>query len=305
MLKTTDHDHIPEDFTLEGLNSVLSPDEVRALMGGDDPILQAMNDGEADPAPQQPAPNAQNPADPAQQTPPPDQQQAPQKPQLDPTVLQRANATLTEGETKIAELDTKLADLTERYDIGELSRDQFMAETRSLAKEQAALQLQMDQAQQAVQSFTQQAHQQWFDTLDSWKTSTGAEFLWSQEHFQNWNDTLITINKTAAYQQLPHEKRIELAYDLYNANVKAVTGKPLPALKAPAPGQQPKPQGQPRQDEREPLQTLGGFNTDSAAAITDGTFASIDRSMEQSPLMAEALFSRMTPEQQAAFLEQA
>lgn len=312
MLKTTDHDHIPEDFTLEGLNSVLSPDEVRALMGGDDPILQAMSDGEGDPAPQQQAPAAQNPADPVQQAQPqaqpqpnPAQQEAPKQPQLDHAALQRATATLNDGDAKIAALDTKLEELTERYDIGELSREQFMSESRTLAKEQAALQMQMEQAQQAVQTYTQQAHQAWFDTLDSWKASTGAEFLWSQEHFDNWNDTLITINKTPAYQQLPHDKRIELAYDLYNANVKAVTGKPLPALKAPAPGGQPKPQqGQPRQDEREPLQTLGGFNTDSAASITDGTFASIDRTMEQSPLMAEALFSRMTPEQQAAFLEQ-
>lgn len=304
MLQLTDHDHIPEEFTLEGLNAVLSPDEVRALMGGDDPILAAMSDGEPDPAPAQ----VQNPADPVQQQPQQPQQPAPvvqQQAQLDAAAAERARLSITQAETSIAKLDEDMVALTDRYDLGELTREQFIAEQNRLAKEQATLQLQMQQATQTIQTHVEQTHQQWFATLDSWKASTGADFLWSQEHFDNWNATLITINKTPAYQELPHDKRIELAYDLYNANVKAVTGKPLPQLKAPQPGTQTAPKGEPRTDERQPLQTLAGFNTDTTAVMTDGVFSSVDRTMEKDPLLAEAMFQRMTPEQQAAFLEQA
>jgi hypothetical protein len=285
-LNLTDTDHIPEDFTLESLSSSLTEGEIAALNDGEDPILTP----EVDPAEAEAAALAdQQQADAAARA--AQQQQAPAPQQMPDT---------TAAEAIIAKTTADIDALEDRFDAGELSLPEKKEAMRALIAQQAQAQAQLERASEIAQQNVQSARAQFYSALDQFKAK--APFLWSDEHLGGWDAALKTVTGSPAYVQLSMEQKINLAHDMYAANYKAMSGgKAIPAIaggKA-QDGSAPK---EKRTDERDPVQTLGDFNTDSNASIEDGTFAVIDRKMGEDPIAAEKMFNRLTPDQQQAYL---
>lgn len=284
-VQQTPADNVPEDFTLESLKaSSLTEAEVNALMGGDDPLTDSAPEPEAEAPPAAAVP-------PVVQAPPP-VVEAPKPVQIPDT---------TQAEATIAKVDADLEALTAKYDEGELTRAEFLEQQRVLAQKGAAAQVQIETAQQIANTHAEQRKATFATLLDQYKAQ-GNDLLWSPEHINGWDAALRAVTGNQAYVNLPLDRQIQLAHDMYAANHKAVTGQAIPGSKtaqaepdAQAPGR--------RTDPRpEPVQTLAGFNGDSNAAMDDGTFAAIDRRMMTDPLGAEKMLMRLPQDQQDAFL---
>lgn len=286
-LANTKLDDFPEDFTLEDLKRGLTPQEVEAIQADPEVAL-------ADPANPAPAAAEAAPAPAAQPAPAP-------QPEAPKIVVPDTTAALA----VIAKADADLAAATERYDAGEITRAELLEATKAIVAEQAKAQVVVEQAQQAVQQIQQTVEQQWFAAGDAFKAVPGNEVLWSPEHIKGWDQALRTVSGTPDYQNLPMNRQYELAKDFYAADYKARTGQALPISGSSAP---PAPAGTPgvpdkaRTDPRDPpVQTLGGINGDATSMVTDGTFAAIDRMMDENPIKAEAMIAALTPSQQEQF----
>ena len=292
-LQSNGSDHIPEVFTLESLSASLTEAEIANLTTGEDPII-----GEAapDPAAEAAALAAQQAATDAANL------QAQQQAQQQAPKIEIPDTT--DAEKVIADADTKLNDLQAKFDDGDLTHAELMAQQRAIIQEQARAQVVIERAQEAISQTVQQKRATFYSTLDAYKQG-GNEFLWSQEHLQGWDLALKAVTGNQAYAGLDVSRQIELARDLYAANYKAVNGKALPGAEGKAAAaQEDANEDGPRRDERpEPVQTLAGFNTDSTSAIQDGTFSAIDNLMSKSPLEAEKMLARLTEDQRTAFLE--
>lgn len=284
-LANTKLDDFPEDFTLEDLKRGLTPQEVEAIQA--DPEV-ALADPSATPAPAA-----------AEATPAPAAQPAQVQPEPPKIVV----PDTTEAAAKIEKADADLAAVAERYDAGELTKAEMIEAQKAIIAEQAKAQMVIEQAQQATQQIQQTVEQQWYATGNAFKAA-GNEILWSPEHIRGWDQALRTVSGTPDYQNLPMDRQYELARDFYAADYKARTGQALPVTaKTPAPAANPDaPPTAPRTDPRDPpVQTLGGINGDATSMVTDGTFAAIDRMMDEDPIKAEAMIAALTPNQREAF----
>lgn len=291
-IQTTTHDHIPEDFNLDDMKAHLSEAEIAAISEGDDPVLSVSEDGTMAYL-DAPAPAAEEPAAPTQPA-------APAQEAAQPVQYQPVPPT-TEAQAAIAQLDEALNTLAEKYDMGEIDRAEMMAEQKRIAQEQARAQLQIEQANQIAQQNHSARLKAWNDAQATFYTANDASFLLAEQNIGAWDSALKSVNGQYG-DTLSFDRQIELAYELLSSHVKASTGKPLPALKAGAANPAAK-KGEPRTDEREAPTTLAGFNSDTTATITDGTFAAIDRMMEKDPIAAEKMLMRLPADQQAAYLE--
>lgn len=287
----TPADHIPEDFTLESLAASLTQAEIDAVQAGEDPIIAP-----AGPTPEEVA--AQAAADQAAAQAAEAAAQAAAKPAV-------AIPDTTQAEAVIAQIDTQLEALKTQFDDGDLTYAEWMAQQNVLIKQQAQAQVQIERAQDAISQTVQQRRSQFQTSLEAYKAA-GNEHLWSGEHLQGWDGALRTVTGNAQYASLPFERQIELAHDLYAANVKAVTGKAIKGTAAAAAEAAKDPEPGRRTDPRpDPIQTLGGFNGDAAAAVDDGTFAAIDRLSESDPLEAERRVAALSPDRQQDYLRRA
>lgn len=296
-LNTTPADHIPEDFTVEGLlEAGLTEQEVKALSEGDDPITApeapAEGEGGDDDAAAAAAaigtPPAEGQPDPAQPAP----VQEPKYPEIPDT---------SEAEATVQRAQEQIEAIAEAYDNGDLTKAEFLAKTKALSDEQAKAQVQIENAQRMLQSAQEQAIQHWNNRLDAYKAA--APDLWNETHIQGWDQHLRMVTSSPAYVDMSRDQQIQLAHKLYAAAYEARTGQPLAggaAIPKPKAGQQ---KMEVRQDHRpEAPRTLSGFNSDTTAEVEDSTFAVIDRTITKDPLEAERMFQRMTPEQQERFL---
>ncbi|MDO8983023.1 hypothetical protein [Cypionkella sp.] len=274
-------DHIPEDFTLESLAASLTPQEIDALNAGEDPIIS-----EADPAADEIA--AQAVID-----------QAAVAAAAKPTPPPIPDTTAAEG--LIADIDTKIEALKTQFDDGDLTHSEWMSQQTVLIKQQAQAQVQIERAAVAISENVASRRQDFETTLAGYKTTN--EFLWGVDHLQGWDQALRTVTGNGQYAALPMQRQIELAHDLYAANVKAVSGKAIKGTEAAAAAEAVTPKPGPRTDARpEAIQTLGGFNGDGDAAIDDGGFAAIDRLSQTDPLEAERRVAAMSADKQQDYL---
>ena len=296
-LNPTAADNIPEEFTLESLNASLTEDEMAALMGGDDPIMANTAAADADAAAalaaEQAAATATAQAD------------AAAKAAVDAAAAQpKVNIPdTTAAEQTIAKIDDDLAALATKYDAGDLTQAEWLAQQKVLIQQQAQAQVQIEQAQQVISNQIDQRRQSFYSTLETYKAENAL--LWAPEHLQGWDAALKAVTGNQAYRDLPASRQIELAHGMYAANVKAITGNAIagPKTAAPKPAEE---EGGPRKDARpDPVQTLGGFNTDANASIEDGTFAAIDKMAAKDPLAAEQMLARLPADVQKDYLERA
>lgn len=269
-------DGLPDDFTLDALTGTLTEAEIEALKGGDDPVLV------------EPVAPAPEPVAPASEPEPVPEVQVPDT---------------REAEAVVQQMEAEIAKLAEAYDDGDLTRDEWLTQQRTLIAQQAAAQAQIAQAQQVIQQQSNAIAERWFAELDAYH-ATNPE-LNTPDVLPMWDAALKSVNSNAAYQALPNATRMNLAHQMLNAHLIATTGKGLSSSPA-APAAMPQPQPQELQARTDPRPeapiTLAGMSAVAENSPDDGTFAAIDRMYSTDPLKAEAMLSRLSAEQQDAFL---
>jgi hypothetical protein len=296
----TDHDHIPEEFTIEGLKeSGLTDQEIDALTEGDDPIVtrpdpEADDDATAAALEVGKAPKADEAA--AQAA--PKQEAAPPDPKL-PEIPDTSAA-----EERVGKIDEELSSLSEKYDEGELSTAEFVELQRKLILEQTKAQLYIEQAGQVMQQAARTAQQHWNDRLEAYKAE--APDLWAESNVGDWDRHLRSVTGNSHYADMPRDAQIRLAHQNMAAEYELRHGEPFPiAPKAKGKGPASKTGLTTSQEKRpDPISTLHGYNSDTSAEVEDSTFAAIDRASAKDPLAGEEAFMRLTPEQQERFLNE-
>lgn len=265
---------IPDDFTLDELREAVTEDELAAFEAttADIDMQPQAEDGAQQAAAQQDAAPAPGP-EPVQQVQIPD--------------VSQARAT-------VAELETQIDALAAKYDEGELTRSEWLAQQRILVDQQAKAQTQIIQAEQMMAQAAQTVQQRWFSGLESYKAAGNAA-LWSEEHIGGWDAALKSVSGNQAYSGLPFERQFQLAHDMYAAHYRATTGRALPTAAGKKADGEFKVALDPLEPNKGPREeapmTLAGLNGDTANAISDGTLASI---MASDPERAESLLSRLS-----------
>lgn len=276
------HEDMPVDFTLESLAKHFTQAEIDAMQLGDNPVFPP-----AGPSPEEVA-----------------AQEAAAKTLADAEVA-KTNAVqvpdTTDAEALIAQIDTNLDALKSKFDDGDLTYAEWMAQQTALIKQQAQAQVQIERAAEVISKNAAQRRDDWFAVGDAYKAA-GNEFLWSPEHIDNWHAALIAVNGNAEYRDVPFQRQYELAHDLYAANVKAITGKPIKAATTDAPAKE-QAENEPIGKRPEPFQNLGGFNGDVGATLDDGSYAAADRLCAKDPIAGEQLISSWPASKQQEYLE--
>ncbi|MEO9970575.1 MAG: hypothetical protein ABJD57_14525 [Roseibium sp.] len=334
-VKETEHDHIPEEFTVEMLEEAgFEESEIKLLSEGDDPIVTiedpdaeakaAADDpakgdvgappaeesdiadqttGDDDAAAQQTAADAQKAAEDAaaaEKAAEPTEVEDPQMPQVPDT---------TEAEAKLAEADQALEALLTKYDDGELTSEEYREQQKAIIAEQTQAQADITNAQSVADQGIQQQQQHWFNRLEAYKEA--APDLWSEEHLAGWDRQLRAVTGNQAYGDLSRDAQIKMAHRLYAAEYEARNGTPLeiapPAAKGEAKAEDKGPEEKlevKKGEKPKAPQTLADFNSDTSAEVEDSRFAAIDRQIMKDPIAAENAYDSMTPEQQERFLEE-
>lgn len=297
-------DQLPEEFDLSELDKHLTEAEIEALKAGEEPLIPPDNaaelaEAEAARVAAEEAASVKAAQDAAQADALKAQQQAAQQP------IQIPDTSAAEAE--VNRIGGEIEALLEKYDNADITREQFQQQQTALVKQQAAAQAQIEAAAQIATSAAQQRIVQWNASLEAFKAANAAqaEALWSADHIQGWDAALRAVTGSQAYASMPFDRQIGLAYDLYAAEVKAVTGKALPGMtQAPAPQQQPEaaPVGKRTDPRPDPVQTLGGLNGADDSLVTDGSFSAIDKMMAIDPIQAEKLLAQLPEDKYDAYM---
>lgn len=302
-INTSPTDHLPEDFTVESLRSGgLTDQEIEALAAGDDPLVTM----EA----AQPA-VAEEPEPPALGQPP---VAAPAAvpvatlydlpiAEIPPPMIPDIPVT-TEAEAVLKNAEADLEALTERYDNGDMTRAEFMAEHKALVKKHADAEKVISTAADAIRQADAVVLKHWKDTLEAYEPL--APGLWSPDLKPGWNDHLMKVTGDPGYSDLTRLQQIQVAHANYLVDLKS-HGRAIPADAAiptaskAAAAQRPKIER--RTDDRpEAPQTLAGANSDTTSEIEDSGFSVIDREIMRDPIRAEQMLDRLTPEQRDRYL---
>lgn len=330
-VQETEHDHIPEEFTLESLKEGgFTDEEIERLSTGDDPIFTpepAADDKAATPDPDAAAADGADPDIAEQATAEDDAAKVAADAEAQATADAEAAKVVEEvpapdvpdipdtsaAEAYVAKADDELAALLTKYDDGDLTAEEYREQQKFIISEQARAQADIKAAESLVQNTIKAQQQHWFDRLDAYKAA--APELWSEDHLQGWDRQLHAVTGNDAYADLSRDAQIKMAHRLYAAEYEARNGKPLDIApvgdKAVDPKADPKADKGPDEklevktgEKPKALQTLADFNSDTGAEVEDSRFAAIDRQIMKDPISAEAAFASMTPEQQDRYLEE-
>lgn len=275
----------PNVFTLDELVDALTPAEIEALKEED---LVAKEPEE--PAATDPVAEAQRTVDEVTQA-----AQETKQEQAEPVVPTAPQTG--EIEAQIAAYDAKLDELATKYEDGDLAFADFTAQQRALAKEQAALEVQLDQARESVSSAQQTWEQAWYAKVDAHMAQYPE--LQQGDAMAGFDRALRTVTADQAYSALSMQQKIDLAHRNL-ANELAVTkGVTLSGPGRDEPAKRIGPRTDPREDA--PV-TLAGVNGAPASNVDDGAFAHIERLMETDPIKAEKAVAALSDEQRTAFL---
>ena len=281
---------LPEQFTMDQLREFLTDEEIAALSAGEVNVLELPEDVaatlQAATSEEAPAPAA----DPA-----PVQEQPAQQIQT----IAVPDTSSAEAARSVAE--QQLAALQAEYDDGEMTKAEWQAKQTVIVQQMAQAEAQIIAAQQIRQQNHAQIVAVWSDKVAAHQAAY-PDLVADDASFSLWDQSLRAVTGAAAYANLPMEKQIELAHRMMADHLELTAGKTI-ARPEGAKAAQPEKKG-PRTDARpDPLQTLAGIAAADTAAPDDGTFAAIDRMMQVDPEKAESLYQRLTPDQQARFLE--
>lgn len=206
-------------------------------------------------------------------------------------VVQQINARV--GEALAAKLDVAFT----RYEDGEITADEYKAETRQINASAAAArsEAEADHRHQAYRTVFAQA-------ANAYQAQNPA--LWTPEHVTGFDRHVRAVTGNPAYDKMSPQQKLEAAHRLYasEADILGRTAPPVPGKTA-APA--PKATVPPRPKGEAPV-TLANIPAASANNASEGRFAALDRMVERGDSAgAEAMMAKLSDSERDAYLASA
>ncbi len=239
-------------------------------------------------------------------------------------VFQPANTTEAKATIEGAAAERKA--LRDAYNDGELNDDEFDAKMEELNDKIVDAKTAIKDAEKAEADSLAALQTAWFGKVDAFlnanpafRDNTPNPKLEGNSYLTALDTVMKAVNQDARYAGMTMNQRIEASAKIVRSYVQQQTGADIPGLSAPAKGgktksdaAKPSPEATPedaraaakakaaQQGKRpDPVQTLGNVTAATETEIEDSRFAAIDKA---EGMDAEAMFQRMTPAEQRAFL---
>lgn len=304
---------LPPAFTLEELQAHLTEAEIAKLAEGDDPLVKLPEAAESDgdePEDDDDAGDGENDGDDetkaeAEAGDAAEAAEAPD-PVFNPADTAEAKATI---DSAAAERKA----LRDAYNDGELTDDEFDAKMDALNDSIVEAKAAIKEAEKAEAQSLEAMQAAWFSKVDAFldanpafRDNTPNPKLEGNSYLTALDTVMKAVNQDARYAGMTMNERIEASAQIVRAYVQQQTGADIPGLdrkggaakekdarataKAKVAEQGKRP---------DPVQTLGNVTAATETEIEDSRFAAIDKA---EGMDAEAMFQRMTPAEQKAFL---
>ena len=317
---------LPPAFTLEELQAHLTEAEIAKLAEGDDPLVKlpdapekagvdAGDDNDDDDDPDDEGDDAdegdgegKGEGDDATKAEAGDAAEAAEAPDpvFNPADTAEAKATI---DSAAAERKA----LRDAYNDGELTDDEFDAKMDALNDSIVEAKAAIKEAEKAEAQSLEAMQAAWFSKVDAFldanpafRDNTPNPKLEGNSYLTALDTVMKAVNQDARYADMTMNERIEASAKIVRAYVQQQTGADIPGLdrkggaakekdarataKAKVAEQGKRP---------DPVQTLGNVTAATETEIEDSRFAAIDKA---EGMDAEAMFQRMTPAEQKAFL---
>ena len=306
---------LPPAFTLEELQAHLTEAEIAKLAEGDDPLVKlpeaAESDGdepEDDDDPGEDDGDDDGDGDDETKAEAGDAAEAAEAPDpvFNPADTAEAKATI---DSAAAERKA----LRDAYNDGELTDDEFDAKMDALNDSIVEAKAAIKEAEKAEAQSLEAMQAAWFSKVDAFldanpafRDNTPNPKLEGNSYLTALDTVMKAVNQDARYADMTMNERIEASAKIVRAYVQQQTGADIPGLdrkggaakekdarataKAKVAEQGKRP---------DPVQTLGNVTAATETEIEDSRFAAIDKA---EGMDAEAMFQRMTPAEQKAFL---
>lgn len=306
---------LPPAFTLEELQAHLTEAEIAKLAEGDDPLVKLPDAAESD------GDEPEDDDDPGEddgdddgddktkaEAEAGDAAEAAEAP--DP-VFNPANTAEAKATIDSAAAERKA--LRDAYNDGELTDDEFDAKMDALNDSIVEAKAAIKEAEKAEAQSLEAMQAAWFSKVDAFldanpafRDNTPNPKLEGNSYLTALDTVMKAVNQDARYAGMTMNERIEASAQIVRAYVQQQTGADIPGLdrkggaakekdarataKAKVAEQGKRP---------DPVQTLGNVTAATETEIEDSRFAAIDKA---DGMDAEAMFQRMTPAEQKAFL---
>lgn len=302
---------LPPAFTLEELQAHLTEAEIAKLAEGDDPLVKLPeaaksdgdependDDGDDDGDDKTKAEAAKAPVTaPAAEAP---------DPVFNPADTAEAKATI---DSAAAERKA----LRDAYNDGELTDDEFDAKMDALNDSIVEAKAAIKEAEKAEAQSLEAMQAAWFSKVDAFldanpafRDNTPNPKLEGNSYLTALDTVMKAVNQDARYADMTMNERIEASAKIVRAYVQQQTGADIPGLDRKGGAAKEKDaratakEKVAEQGKRpDPVQTLGNVTAATETEIEDSRFAAIDKA---EGMDAEAMFQRMTPAEQKAFL---
>lgn len=307
---------LPPAFTLEELQAHLTEAEIAKLAEGDDPLVKlpdaAAKAGEGDDDDpddeDDDAGEGDGDGDDKTKAEAGDSAEAAEAP--DP-VFNPANTAEAKATIDSAAAERKA--LRDAYNDGELTDDEFDAKMDALNDSIVEAKAAIKEAEKAEAQSLEAMQSAWFSKVDAFldanpafRDNTPNPKLEGNSYLTALDTVMKAVNQDARYAGMTMNERIEASAKIVRAYVQQQTGADIPGLdrkggaakekdaratakaKVAEQGRRP-----------DPVQTLGNVTAATETEIEDSRFAAIDKA---DGMDAEAMFQRMTPAEQKAFL---
>lgn len=302
---------LPPAFTLEELQAHLTEAEIAKLAEGDDPLVKlpeaAKSDGD-EPEDDDDAGDDDGDDETKAEAEAGDAAEAAEAPDpvFNPADTAEAKATI---DSAAAERKA----LRDAYNDGELTDDEFDAKMDALNDSIVEAKAAIKEAEKAEAQSLEAMQAAWFSKVDAFldanpafRDNTPNPKLEGNSYLTALDTVMKAVNQDARYADMTMNERIEASAKIVRAYVQQQTGVDIPGLdrkggaakekdarataKAKVAEQGKRP---------DPVQTLGNVTAATETEIEDSRFAAIDKA---EGMDAEAMFQRMTPAEQKAFL---
>ena len=306
---------LPPAFTLEELQAHLTEAEIAKLAEGDDPLVKlpdaAESDGDEPEDDDDPGEDdGDDDGDDATKAEAGDAAEAAEAPDpvFNPADTAEAKATI---DSAAAERKA----LRDAYNDGELTDDEFDAKMDALNDSIVEAKAAIKEAEKAEAQSLEAMQAAWFSKVDAFldanpafRDNTPNPKLEGNSYLTALDTVMKAVNQDARYAGMTMNERIEASAKIVRAYVQQQTGADIPGLDRKGGAAKEKEKDAratakakvAEQGKRpDPVQTLGNVTAATETEIEDSRFAAIDKAKGMD---AEAMFQRMTPAEQKAFL---
>jgi hypothetical protein len=214
----------------------------------------------------------------------------------------------TEGLTAARTAAEKALDAAfEKYEDGEMTREEYLAEQRRLSGEIGKADTALENAKTAETEF----RKGWVQSVQTFATSHPE--IMDEAHLTGFDAEVRAINANPAFDKLSHARKLDIALDRYRITAESL-GNPLPApaKKAdptPAPKKDPAAEAglkDPRSAKPakpDPVPTLARMPAAATTRAADGKWGSLQAAIdaETDPVKVEKLMAALSEDEREAF----